>query len=83
MTSTSRPGPALKAARSKGEAKADLTDRAAWAIIDTENARRAAKTARLRQARAEVEATPAPDEAPAPKPKTQKAARPRRTRFSF
>lgn len=74
----------FKAPRPKGEAKADVTDKAAKAIIDAEKARREAKTARLKQARAASEAGEAPADGAAPKkPKTQKAARTRRTRFSF
>ena len=70
--------------RPKGEAKADVTDKAARAIIDAEKARREAKTERLRLARAAIEAGEAPvEDASAKKPKQQKAARTRRTRFSF
>ena len=50
---------------SKAESKADITNNAARAIIGAEAERRDAKTARLRQARLENEATPATAPSPA------------------
>ena len=63
----------FRPARSRTETKADTTDRAARAIIGTEAKQREVKTARLRQARLEMEATQ-----PAPKA----PAKPRRSRSS-
>lgn len=54
--------------------KADITDQAAQTIIDDEAARREAKTARLRQARLEMEAKLAAAPAPA-KPGRSNAAK--------
>lgn len=70
--------------RPKGEAKAEVTDKAAWAIIDAERARREAKTERLRLAREANEAGAASSaDAKAQKPKPQKkAGGARRTRSS-
>ena len=45
----------FKPARSKSEAKADVTDRAAQAIIDSEAAKRREKTERLKAQRLSVE----------------------------
>jgi hypothetical protein len=65
---------------SKMETGADITDRSARAIIHAESERRAAITARLRQARLENEAkrTAAPAD-----PRCTKIASPRRARASM
>ncbi len=55
----------FKPNRSKAETKADITDRTARGIMDSEAAKREAKTERLRAARlAAEEAAPAPVAAP-------------------
>jgi hypothetical protein len=67
---------------SKAESKAEITDSAARAIIGDEVARREAKTAKLRQARLDLEAKQAEEEAaaaaktktPAPARRAKKAA---------
>lgn len=59
-------------ARMTPATRAELTDRAARAIIEAEAKRREAKTKRLRQARLEMEARRAEEAAPA-KTKTAKA----------
>lgn len=67
---------------SKAESKAEITDIAARAIIGDEVARREAKTAKLRQARLDLEAKQAEEEAataakaktPAPARRAKKAA---------
>ncbi|MCP4319581.1 MAG: hypothetical protein GY789_27255 [Hyphomicrobiales bacterium] len=46
----------FKPARSKGETKSEITDRAARAILAEEATRSRAKTAKLRAARIEMEA---------------------------
>lgn len=70
-TQTTLSGPS----RPKGEAKAEVTDKAAWAIIDAERARREAKTERLRLAREANEAEEASSaDKQAQKPKPQKKA---------
>jgi len=71
----------FKPRQSKAETKADITDRAARTIVGDEAARREAKTARLRQARLEIEAKLAVT-APA-KTRRAKAAAPRRARPSM
>lgn len=67
---------------SKAESKAEMTSNTARAIIDDEAAGRAAKTARLREARLENEArlaAIAPPAKPAAKKKTaKKGAKPAR-----
>lgn len=71
----------FRAARPKAETRADVTDRAARAIIDAETERREAKSARLKQARLEHEAEVAASRPPA-KQRPAKAAGPRRGRSS-
>ncbi len=66
---------------SKTETGADVTDRSARAIIHAESERRAAITARLRQARLENEAKRAAAPLPAD-PRCTKIASPRRARAS-
>lgn len=61
----------------KQESKAQITDAAARAIIDSEAARREAKTARLREARLAMEAA-APSGEETPK-KTRKSVRATKT----
>ncbi len=46
----------FKPKRSKAQTKADITDQTARAILDNEEAKRRAKTARLRAARLKMEA---------------------------
>ena len=67
----------FRAPKSKAATKADLTDRTARAIVDAEVDRREAKTARLRQARLEMEAK-ASEETPPAKPPRARLATPRR-----
>jgi hypothetical protein len=67
---------------SKKETGADVTDRSARAIIHAESERRAAITARLRQARLENEATRAAAPSPAD-PRCTKIASRRRARASI
>lgn len=71
----------FRPAKSKADTKADLTDQTARAIVDAEVDRREAKTARLRQARLEMEAK-ALEEPPPAKPPRAKAEAPRRARSS-
>lgn len=68
-------------ARPKTESKADITDRTARIIIGAEAERRDVKTARLRQARLEMEAVQAALDTPT-KPRRARAAAPRRARSS-
>lgn len=56
MTSTLKAESLFRPARSKSESKHEITDSAARSIIDSEAARREAKTARLREARLAMEA---------------------------
>ncbi len=72
----------FKPKASKSEAKADVTTRAAQAIIDDEAAKRDAKTARLRQARIDAEAKADSTEAPAAKPRAAKTTAIRRAKSS-
>lgn len=60
----------FKPAPSRSEAKGDVTSRAARSIIETETARREAKTMRLRAARLEKEAA---DPEPVPGPSRRSA----------
>lgn len=53
---------ALQPVRSKAESKASVTDAAARQIIDSEAAKREAKTAKLRAARLAMEAQQATEE---------------------
>lgn len=70
----------FKPKASKSESKAEITDHAARAIIDDEVARREAKTAKLRQARLELEAKQADEAAAAAKSKTKTPAPARRAK---
>jgi hypothetical protein len=67
--------------RSKAETKAKVTDRAARTIIEAEAERRGVKTARLRQARLEMEAAQAA-RVTSVKPRHTGAATSRRARSS-
>ena len=71
----------LRPTASKAETKADITDRTARIIIGAEAERREVNTARLRQARLEMEAAQAARETPA-KPRHAGAAAPPRARSS-
>lgn len=71
----------LRPTASKAETKADITDRTARIIIGAEAERREVNTARLRQARLEMEAAQAARETPA-KPRHARAAAPPRARSS-
>lgn len=71
----------FRAPQSKADTKADLTAQTARAIVDAEVDRREAKTARLRQARLEMEAKASDETSPA-KQSRAKAATSRRARSS-
>ena len=71
----------FKAPRSRADIKADLTDETARAIVDAEVESREAKTARLRQARLDMEAKRAEEHSSA-KPVGAKAPAPGRARSS-
>jgi|GEM_PF-721198 len=71
----------FKAPKSRTDTKADLTDVTARAIVDAEVESREAKTARLRQARLDMEAKGAEEPSPA-KPVRAKAPAPGRARSS-
>ena len=74
-------GNLFKPKPSKAESKADITNDTARAIIGAEVERREAKTARLRQARLEMEAARPPYKKPA-KTNRPKSAAPRRAKSS-
>ncbi|EZQ12916.1 hypothetical protein CF98_30650 [Halopseudomonas bauzanensis] len=71
----------FRAPKSRADTKADLTDQTARAIVDAEVEGREAKTARLRQARLEMEARSAQEPSPA-KPQRSNTPAPTRTRRS-
>ena len=71
----------FRPATSKADTKAGLTEQTARAIIQAEVESREAKTARLRQARLEMEAKTSTEPAPA-RPSSAKAPAPRRARSS-
>lgn len=73
MTQTMTKDTLFRPAKSKTESKADATTQAARALIDADRNKRAAKTARLREARLQMEAD-APPPAEKPVRKTRKAA---------
>ena len=71
----------FRPAKSKADTKADLTNQTARAIVDAETEGREAKTARLRQARLDMEAKSA-DELSTAQPGRAKTPAPRRARSS-
>jgi len=71
----------FRAPQSRADTKADLTDQTARAIVEAEVESRKAKTARLRQARLEMEVKSSEEPSPA-KPVRAKAPIPRRARSS-
>ena len=71
----------FRAPKSRADIKADLTDQTARAIVDAEVEGREAKTARLREARLEMEAKSGQELSPA-KPQRANTPAPTRARTS-